>query len=473
MLPNKIVWNHENRKDTYLYVYGDKILHIFSYLDGMTNRFGKTVFTMENMITSCGLVPKTGKKGMTNLFREILINLELKGIIETKIDFNIIKVKDNITCILNMPVLKTVKAPIRNINFFNVTHSNYLEIMDRYTGKLNKLTLLKIYYYINARISRRNIVVIDNKVMSNDIQCSGGKAETFYDSYEAIAKELGIAEDTWCTYIKGLNILQLLFYDNIGIVKKGEVSYTANNVYCINQNEIKEALNQSELYYISNGYSMSGKKTDAETKIISGTKGKIQQEKNRNKDTSKLENKLGKLESNKSKKSSSNDMFKIKTLLDEHEGEVLSSIWDGINDKTSNRWLGIEVSLGLVKDGEDTNDLLVDYEYYKWVVMNYEKSKHDYYVNVVKKHKLEDAKPKHKGLIESNKNIGVDDATRVEELHKFIYDTAKNNDKFKELFIKNFEGINFKTLVGNELDKIEIRVNAFIMDYKANAELNI
>jgi len=396
MFPNSLVWNHKNTEDTYSNknIYGEIIVHIFSYLDGMENRLGKTFFTIEHMIIFSGMAVNTRKDKSFDQFKEVLIYLQSKKIIVCDVDFTKIKPKDSITCEFIMPIEKNENG--KNTRFFNITHENYLDIMDRYEGKLSKLTLLRFYYYINARISRRETQIIDGKVICNDIVFNGGKANCFYDKYSVICDELKIAENTWTSYTQELKKLELIFYDNIGKVKKNDNKHIANNVYCVDVCELKEALNQSELYYISHGYTISGKKTDEETSIINGTKGKIQQEKNMNKDTTKLESKLEKLESNKSKKNNDNDMFKIKSLLEKHEGEILSSIWDEFNDKTAESWYEIEVSLGLIDS--DSNDLLVDYGEYKWVVMNYDESKHDYYVNCVKKHIAENKKPKGKGL---------------------------------------------------------------------------
>lgn len=317
MLPNKLVWNYQNIEDTYLHSYGENILHILTYLDCMTNRLGKTFFTIEHMITTSGLKVDTHKGKSFYQFKNILADLQSKGIIETDIDLNKVNVKEGIYCILNMPIDKDINN--NNIKFFNITRDKYLEIMDRYSGKLKKLTLLKVYYYINSRIERRkSIITSDGKRLSNDIEVFGGKAECFYDKYENISKDLKISEDTWNLYIKELQNMELLFYNNIGKVKKDNKSHNANNVYCIDKSELSEALKQSKLYYLDEGYTIIGKKTNGEIKVMNGLKGKIKQEQNRGKDTSNLENKLEKLQNKCTKK---NNKTKEKTIEDKIELE--------------------------------------------------------------------------------------------------------------------------------------------------------
>lgn len=264
MLPNKIVWNNEDNKNTYLNQYGDKILYILAYLNGVTNRFGKTLFTIKDMIITCGMTPKSGSEKLNEQFKNILNSLKDKGIIETDKDFNEIKINDYISCVFNNPIEKNSND--NNIKFFPITIDNYLEIVDRYKGKLNKLTLLKVYYYINARISRRENIEVNGKKMNvDDIVIHGGKANCFYDKYTNICKDLAMSEEKWNEYIKELNKMELIFYGNIGKVKNNKGVREANNVYCVNINEMDEALKQSKLYYKDEGYEILGKKTKKTT----------------------------------------------------------------------------------------------------------------------------------------------------------------------------------------------------------------
>lgn len=307
MIPNKIVWNYEDKTKTYFYEYGDKVLHIFSYLQRMTNNFNETYFTLEDMILNCGLGVDIHEGKSVDQFKDILLDLQKKEIITTDMDF--VKVKKNtlIKCNFYMPIEKDDED--ENVFFFDVTYNSYLKIMN-YEGNLSKLTLLKAYYYISSRIKRRRSLIDGDgciydpsgKKYSNDIRCVGGKAECFYDSYAVICDDLKIkSENTWNTYIKELNNMGLLFYANIGTVKKGSSSHDANNVYCLNEAELSDALAQSRLYYIDEGYCLVNKKTSKEVRVINGTKGKIAQSKNSGQDTTKLEKKLIKLEKEKTK----------------------------------------------------------------------------------------------------------------------------------------------------------------------------
>lgn len=280
MLPNKLVWVYENREDTYLYKYGDKIINIFTYLQGKTDSFGGSSFTIKDLIVNSGEQPKRGKNKNIEQFRNILINLEKKDIIQNVIiDSNIdndktlenCKITDYICCTFNITIEKDENN--NNINFFNIDVKKYIKIMCFYKGKCNKLTLLKIYYYINARLKRRKNIEINGKKMNtNNIEINGGKAVEMHEKLNNIARDLNITEKTLIKYLKELKNMNLILYGNIGKVQKDGKITTANNVYCLNnESELKEALKQSKLYYLKNGYKVFNKSIRVKVKVNKNT----------------------------------------------------------------------------------------------------------------------------------------------------------------------------------------------------------
>lgn len=289
--PNYLVWNYKKSTDTLIHEYGDKILHILSYLDGGVTRLEDVTFSIENMIVSCGYIPKSGKGNINDQFRSIIIDLVSKGILEVKNnkDISTCKITDFVRCEY-IPFAEKDKLK----GFFPVKHDNYLKIVNDDT-KLNKLTLLKIYYYILARLNRRK----DDKL--KDVSATGGKAEVFWDSFYNICKDLDINDNTLTKYLEYLKELELICYGNIGMVQKNDVQSTANNVYAVDKAELKEGLNQSKLWHEDNGYILLKNKDIKKLSRINGYKGKIVSETNRGKDVTKLENELSKLK-NKSKK---------------------------------------------------------------------------------------------------------------------------------------------------------------------------
>ena len=73
----------------------------------------------------------------------------------------------------------------------------------------------------------------------------------------------------------------------------------ANNVYVIDLEELKPALNDSKFYYKEHDYEILGKKSSEDTKKIIGLNSRINQLNEQGYDTSKLEKKLSKLEKQK------------------------------------------------------------------------------------------------------------------------------------------------------------------------------
>lgn len=247
--PNQMVWNYLDENETYLKKYGDKIIHIFSYLQGTTNKFGKSCFTLEDLIDMCGMKNKTGRNNSTNQFKRILKQLQYDGIIQTNINFETVRLNTYIKCDFSMPFPKG-----EDNDFFCISVKDYEKIMECDNKKISRLTLLTVFYYINARLRRRK-TSDESNVTNNDL------AETFYDSYSTICSHLDITERTWNTYIKELSKLGSLFYGNIGKIKKsvnGKYE-SANNVYCINEIELARALKQSKVYYKNKGAMMAKK----------------------------------------------------------------------------------------------------------------------------------------------------------------------------------------------------------------------
>jgi len=288
--PNYLVWNHQDSTNTLLREYGDKILHILSYLDCCTSRVGNISFSIEDIIITCGLVPKSGKGNVNEQFRIIIVNLVDKCILQIKNDKNIdtCKIGELIRCDYNpFTITEDLKG------WFPVYHDNYLKIInDDDNTDINKLVALKIYYYILARLNRRDThYTTEGEKLTSNIVITGGKAEVFWDGYNSICEDLNITDNTLNKYLKYLKSLNLIYYDNVGMVQKDDVKKQANNVYAIDETELEYGLKQSELWYEDKGYIGVDGEND---RAIRGLKGKIQAMKNKGKDTAKLERKLGK-----------------------------------------------------------------------------------------------------------------------------------------------------------------------------------
>lgn len=317
-LPNNLIWSYKEDEYTLMDTIGDKVLYILPYIDLMTNRLNMCNFSLEDIIVNAGYKVDTHKNKSVEQFKTTLQELQLREIIYTNTDFNNVKPKELISCMLDIPFKKKDDV---DTEFFSITHDNFLKILSD-DSKLDKITLIKIYFYINARLSRRVEEDIDFK------HYVGGKSNSFYGTYDTICKDLKITDTVLTKYLKRLQELELVFFDNIGLLQdllEGTI-YTANNVYVIDKKELEQALKESKLYYKECiNIVILGKKSKEETKKIIGLNGKIIQEKNKkNKNNvDKLEKKLKQLS-----EKSNNRIGERDNLADQSQSnnETLSSL---------------------------------------------------------------------------------------------------------------------------------------------------
>ena len=219
MLPNNLVWKDEK---TMIKEYGEKVSYVLSYLDSNVTRENRCVFSIEDMITKCGIIPRTGKGNSIDKFKNLLRKLEDNKIITNiNVDIGEVKTKDFISCNFDMPIEKQEE---KHISFFKINRSDYDKVISS-EGSSDKCNLLNTYYYIMARINRR--------------------LGFFYDTQEIMASDLGLSKTTLNKYIDELKTLGVIYYDNIGLVEGKK----ANNIYSDNQEGLNKGLESSGSYY--------------------------------------------------------------------------------------------------------------------------------------------------------------------------------------------------------------------------------
>ena len=179
--------------------------------------------------------------------------------------------------------------------WFKLYYNNYVKIMNN-DSKLDKFITLKVYCYILSRIKRNSEekTLEDARKYKNH---EGVKVETFYDTYEAFNNDLGISKNTVLKQHLDLLVeLGLIAYGNIGQVKKKGSQHTANNCYCEDKEELERALDCSRLYYIGEGYTLTGKDVKNTSKKVKGLKGASQTLENRGKDNSHIVKQIEEIE---------------------------------------------------------------------------------------------------------------------------------------------------------------------------------
>ena len=104
-LDNRTVWNYVEEDKTMIKEYGDKIVHTLFYLSSCVTRCGMVHFSIEELITSCGMKVNTKAGNSVEQFRKILLMLQENDIISDlryDMDLNKVKCKEMIVCQLNL-----------------------------------------------------------------------------------------------------------------------------------------------------------------------------------------------------------------------------------------------------------------------------------------------------------------------------------------------------------------------------------
>lgn len=291
ILPNNIIWSREEGELSLIRGLSDKIIAILTYINSKENRRGYSEFTLEELIKYCNLKPNANKGKSNEQFKNILNDMILTGmIVEIDNSVNSASAKSIMKVKFNLEVDK---------EFFSIKTDQVDKIMQE--DKCDNILLLNVYSYILARLNRRTFTAEEE---SFDIKL--GRSECVYASEECMAEDLGISKTTFDKSIKILKKLKLIFVDNIGLVKKDNKVHMANNVYVIDETEMRQALLQSEYYYKGEKYTIIGKKSSSEVKKFIGLSGKIAQELSKGNNTKELEDKLNGfkevIEMNKAKK---------------------------------------------------------------------------------------------------------------------------------------------------------------------------
>ena len=316
MLPNNLVWSHEDKDKTMYNIFGDKLPYVLSFLVSIRDRRSISRFTLKYLIENSGNKIDRHKGKNLDKFKELLSLLQTYKYIECDIDLSKVKENDFIVCKVLLD-FKTKEVTIQDndetiienkfTEFFKIDIDEYYRLIEN-TSKLDTCTLVNIYFYIVARISNKN-----------------NKAKVCYMSIDNILKDLNISKNTLTKYISYLKDNKFIYFDNIGTIEKDGKKLTSNNVYSLDKDNLKLGLEESKIYYKVQGYTILGNNTKSVTMTINGLKGRIKQLKAQGKDTRKMEEKLQE-ELNKIKPKDEDE-----TISDEELEEVLNS--KGRSDK--------------------------------------------------------------------------------------------------------------------------------------------
>lgn len=221
-LPNETVWNLEDNgitlKNELKYPFTVAVLY---RLVENTNPINETMFSIGDLITSCGY--KKDKDNIKN-FKDLLNKLQDKGIIyNVSIPLDKAKYDSFIRCKLNLEV---------ETNFFMIYHKYFKTVMESdYTASV-KNNVFTFLCYILARL----------RTINNDKYLS-----YCYFSYEKAEHDLNMNEDTIINCGTIAKSLGLILYDNVGHIKR--YNKRCSNVYSLTEEGLEFGIVSSYEWY--------------------------------------------------------------------------------------------------------------------------------------------------------------------------------------------------------------------------------
>jgi hypothetical protein len=301
----------------------------------------------------------------------------------SSIDIDKLKVNDFGCCDIN---LFEQTDDNKDCKYLKLYLSNKNKIIE-YKGNSNNAKLLFYYCYLNSRIFKRN--------PNDELVISGGRAEACYASYEGITNDTKITSPTITKYNKILDELNLIHFGNGGLfyykTDKYKKVHESCNVYVMHddnediwKNNLKEGIKLYKLNY-ADVRIFTGKKTYKNNdRSINGRYGSLVKKQKHNIIS---DDELIELQKIKEFQNVNEVKLKRSQLLNDpkNDNELISSIfYNNDNEKLGDFYLQLETQLELYNF--NTDKFLVDWKYYKWIIINYESDKHIYYANCINKH---------------------------------------------------------------------------------------
>lgn len=401
----------------------NKVLLIFMYMHSNTTQSNNINFALKDMICECGFKPRSGKGNINEVFKTILNYLNKKGYFgNNDIDFMNIKVNQFIK--VNNNYFDTNEEG-NKINYFILDDE---EIEDIYN--INNVDSKKLLLYYSTLKSR----------IYNSIDVSDEKAKVCYATVEDMSKDIALSKDTINQYNQILVDNDLIYIDNAGKFSKinnGNRIYkqSANTYTLTSINNYKVEVDKSIDMYINYmkklNWNLCEDTTLTQNQLV-GTINRLEYLEQQGKLSDENKVKLDKAKEMQNIVSDTNK-YDNQQLLDQHPDMLLSEIFLDMNmDELSRKYQDTEFNLGLID--EDFN-LLVDKDYYKWVIVNYNKSKHDYYKNCIAK-KIKEVNP----------------GTTDEQEHKGYFGKPKHSNESGEIIENdnwNDEEVDINDVIGN------------------------
>lgn len=336
-----------------------------------------SVFSVDDIAIEYGFIPRTGKNGISDQIKSIILELHNLKIIELE-NVNLKPQKlSKCTFLINL-----------NSKFFCLEESHKIKILEYHSvEKIDNIKLLLFYCCLLSRMYKRS-------KNESGFEVSGGKPEVCYPTYEQISKDTHLSETVIKKYIDILVDLNLIRYDNAGRYymskDKHRRTLESANTYALYdeygswKNNLKEAIKIYKNLYPDRVFVDDYKNNN---KSENGFIARIGQLEKEGKATSEQIEKKNELLAKKQTLDDKDKIkFSIKSLLDntDYQGMFLSSIYQDKGQKNlSDKYYDIEFKLDIF---DKTDNLLISWEQYKWLMINYNEDQHNYYYNCAQKY---------------------------------------------------------------------------------------
>lgn len=423
----------------------DKVLLVFKYLFENTTNANTINFTLEDLINNCGFVARVETN---KVFKNILDYLHKNNyIIADDIDFTKIKPKEFIRI---KPNYFKTNAEGQKIDYFILTDD---EIDKIYSIKnIDNGKLLLYYSTLKSRIYIPN--------HESDLS-----PQVCYATVEEMANDIVLSENTINTYNDILVDNDLVYIDNAGKFMKVDnnkrIYRQSANTYTITsiknyKGEVDKSINLYINYMKDLGWEQC-KEPSMTKRQVAGAINRLVYLEKEGKLTDEGKAQLVQLQEQQNIISNTNKYDNMQ-LLEENPDMMLSEIFLMKDlDELSYKYQDIELNLGLV---DDEWNLLVDKEYYNWIIVNYNKKEHDYYKNCVAKRIRENSDTtskselKHFGLPNPFEKIDYETGEIISDTNSIVKTSSvnepvsDNNDNLDWL-----NGVEEKEEFWNEFEK--------------------
>lgn len=205
MVPNKLFYTNDDSESLFSKCRDYKLFILMSYLHINTNRFGIAMFSIEDIITECGLKVNNNKGKSCDQIKLLIKFLQDEQLLDDNFDISSIKPKQMIKCKYSGIEKNDAGGMIK---FTQIDYNAITKIMKYSERNIDNIRLVYYYGYLSSRMYRRS--------SSEGNIRKGGRAEVCYPSYQCITDDTGLVDATIEQYNSILVDLDLIRIGNLG-----------------------------------------------------------------------------------------------------------------------------------------------------------------------------------------------------------------------------------------------------------------